>query len=384
MPRIAFVTHRLTRTDGQGKINYELALRLAERGHEVELVSTVLDGPLAGHRRARWHEVPVPSRVPSQLLRNQWFAVGSTRRLRAMKPSPDLVVVNGGITYHPADVNIAMFVHAHWRRVRPAEDEGRFLQSAYHRLYASLNACWERRAFRNAAVAVALSEPVAEQLRELVDTVPSRTHVIEPGVDADAFRCLADGEATPLRDELGVGPDERLAFFVGDLATRRKNLGLVLHAVAQVSGVRLAVVGGTTRSPYPKMAHDLGVADRVTFLGRRDDVPTLLREADVFCFPSRYDPWALVVTEALASGVPVVVGPEVGAASVVEHGRNGWLLHDADDLDGMASALRDVVRDGTSPHRRQSVRETVLEQTWDKMTNSYESLFGTLVAGKVL
>ncbi|MEM9753035.1 MAG: glycosyltransferase family 4 protein [Planctomycetota bacterium] len=380
MLRVAIVTHRLTRTDGQGKINYELALRLAERGHRVELVSSVLDGPLVEHENAAWHAVPSPKKLPSHLLRNQHFAIGSARRLRAMSSRPDIIVVNGGITFFPGDVNIAMFVHAHWRRVRPAEEGGRLLQSAYHRLYAALNARWERRAFRQAVASVALAEPVAAQLLNLVGTELEQTHVIEPGVDAGQFIPLAEGEATPLRAELGIPEGHRLGVFVGDLATRRKNLDLVLRAMVKVPGLQLAVVGNTTRSPYPQMAASLDVADRVHFLGRRGDVPDLMRQADVFCFPSRYDPWALVVTEALASGIPVVVGPEVGAAAAVRPPTDGWLLDHAEDLDGMTSALQAVVREGVTFERRQLIREGVLGRTWDRMTDQYLDLFEKVMA----
>ncbi len=65
-----------------------------------------------------------------------------------------------------------------------------------------------------------------------------------------------------------------LALFVGDIRSRRKNLELVLHALTEVRGLHLAVVGDTARSPYPAMAAELGVMDRVHFLGYRRDVPS--------------------------------------------------------------------------------------------------------------
>ncbi|MEM6551167.1 MAG: glycosyltransferase family 4 protein [Planctomycetota bacterium] len=387
--RVAIVTHRLLRTDGQGKINYELALRLAERGQTVELVSSELDGPLKGAANTSWHAVPLPGWLPTQLLRNQWFAFGSRRRLRAMRKvgkRPDLIVVNGGITYHRADVNIAMFVHSYWKTVELPEDGagrgvGSWVQQVYHRFYAWFNAVWEKRAFRRASASVGLAGLVEDQLRRCVGVPTKRVHVIEPGVDGEHFQALTEGEATPLREEMGVAAGERLGIFVGDLGSRRKNLELVLKAMTEVDGVRLAVVGGTTRSVYPGMAESMGLSERVRFLGRRSDVAELVRQADVFCFPSRYDPWALVVTEALASGVPVVVGPEVGASAAVEDGVNGHLLAHAEDLEGMTAALRRVVEDGLSVERRRAVRASVMERTWDRMTDEYEALFDRLLTG---
>ena len=100
-------------------------------------------------------------------------------------------------------------------------------------------------------------------------------------------------------------------------ARLRKNLDTVLQALVGASGVHLAVVGAREGSPYPALAERLGVADRVHFLGFRRDMAQIMQAVDIFVFPSRYEPFGIVVLEAMASGVPVILAATVGAAEVV-------------------------------------------------------------------
>lgn len=106
---------------------------------------------------------------------------------------------------------------------------------------------------------------------------------------------------------------------------------------------------GAYRHALERRARDLGVADRVRFLGRRDDVPGLLAAADVLVLPSWIEGLPLVVLEAMAAGVPVVATSVGGTPEAVVDGETG-LLVPSRDVDALAGAIDALLSD---PERAQ-------------------------------
>jgi glycosyltransferase involved in cell wall biosynthesis len=162
---------------------------------------------------------------------------------------------------------------------------------------------------------------------------------------------------------------ERVFLFCGSLIAR-KGVDLVARAFVQlardVSNVRLRIVGeGDLRRELEEVLKP--VSERVEFTGFKnwDELPELYASADVLCVPSRYDGWGLVVTEGLASGLPVIATDRMGAAlEFVQTGVNGWLVP-ADDETAVLDAMRDAaqVTDDELERLSQGAKETVKEHT---------------------
>jgi glycosyltransferase involved in cell wall biosynthesis len=106
-----------------------------------------------------------------------------------------------------------------------------------------------------------------------------------------------------------------------------KGFALLLQAVALTPEVRLTIAGdGPLRGEIEQQMHDLGIADRVRFLGWRDDIPTLFAEADLFVCPSLHEPLGNVVIEAWSAGLPVIATAGDGPAALIENEVNGLLV----------------------------------------------------------
>ncbi|MBI3288930.1 MAG: glycosyltransferase family 4 protein, partial [Elusimicrobia bacterium] len=255
----------------------------------------------------------------------------------------DLVQVNGFITWAPAHVNVSHFVHSSWlKHLRGSSGAGSAPYRLYQFVYAWLNSRLERRAYLQAAVVVAVSEKVREEL--LAIGVPAdRVQVIHNGVDLEEFS-PRDGDLGARRRRAGLPEGVPLGLFVGDIKTSRKNLDLVLDALPRVPRLHVAVAGATEGSPYPDLAESRGLSGRVHFLGFRDDVPEIMRLSDLFIFPSRYEACALALIEAMASGLPVVAVSGVGGAVSVDAG-SGVLLSSPDDAEELARALNALLDD---------------------------------------
>jgi glycosyltransferase involved in cell wall biosynthesis len=88
------------------------------------------------------------------------------------------------------------------------------------------------------------------------------------------------------------------------------------------------VVGGQPHlvRSYQTQVPRMGLSDNVRFVGQQDDVRPFLWTADIFALPSAYEAFPLVVLEAAAAGLPLLVTPLHGVEDVAEHGRNGLVV----------------------------------------------------------
>lgn len=137
-------------------------------------------------------------------------------------------------------------------------------------------------------------------------------------------------------------PRDKIAFLYVGLLVKRKGIDVLMEAfrrlAAENSSVTLTVAGnGLMEEELTRTA-----PDRVFFTGsvKREKLPSLYGDADVFVFPSRHDGWGVVVNEACGAGLPLIVTSATGAAAdLVEDGVNGIVLK-RDDPEGLYQAMK--------------------------------------------
>ena len=118
---------------------------------------------------------------------------------------------------------------------------------------------------------------------------------------------------------------------------------VTLRALAQIPGAVLWIAGsGPLEGELRRLADDLGVADRVRWLGWRADAGALYRAADVVVFPSRHEPLGNVVLEAWAQRRPLVAAASQGPGALIRTEQSG-LLVPVDDAPALAAAIRRVL-----------------------------------------
>jgi glycosyltransferase involved in cell wall biosynthesis len=149
--------------------------------------------------------------------------------------------------------------------------------------------------------------------RERIDYLPNFVS------DASPAASLTGGA----RDCRGPAP---LALALGRLHPN-KGFDLLLEALAATREIHACIAGdGPLRSELERLAVRLGIADRVRFLGWRQDVPALLANADLLVCPSLHEPLGNVVIEAWSAGLPVVATASDGPAGLIADGENGILV----------------------------------------------------------
>jgi glycosyltransferase involved in cell wall biosynthesis len=365
--RLAILSHRFQRNDGQGRVNFEVANAALQSGYHVTIVATNCSEELRSHSNCQFVKIG-NEQLPTELLRNLVYAQGSAKWLRAHRHEFDIVKANGFVTWEPCDIVAAHFVHAAWGTSRWYPFRNLRPYSLYQRLYTLLNIRWEKEAFTRAKRVIAVARPL---VHELVDIGVQRDNidVIWNGVDTRQFH---PGESH--RQSFGFSSEPKLALFVGDIRTPRKNLDTLLRAMRYVPDVSLVVAGAVERSPYPALAQQLGVDQRVHFLGQVNAVDLLMRSVDMFVLPSRYEANPLVLLEAMASGLPSIVSGTFGAGEFISGG--GFILNDPDDDEALAVHMRTLAAD---PDLRSSMgaagRRRALEMQWSTMAAQYLRIF---------
>ncbi|HVK04794.1 MAG TPA: glycosyltransferase family 4 protein [Armatimonadaceae bacterium] len=196
---------------------------------------------------------------------------------------------------------------------------------------------------------------------------PGRITTVRNALDAAPFSPPSPESRAWVRRELGLAPDAALVGIVSRLDPGKGHedtIDAFARVAARHPGSHLVVVGdGTERAAYEAHARrQTACADRIHFLGRRADVPRLLPGFDLFCHPSRAEPFGLAVLEAAASGLPILAYDEGGTPEIVRDGETGFLAPPGDVAalaDKMSLLLErpDLRREMGDAGRRRAVDE---------------------------
>lgn len=222
---------------------------------------------------------------------------------------------------------------------------------------------------------VVLSDKSKEVFETQYPRVPKEKYVKIPnGVDIERFT---------LENRKPDMPGALTLVFVGH-EFERKGLSFILEAMPDLpETVRLTVVGGTEQDidSSKKETRRLGIAERVEFLGKRTDVPDILRQSDAMIMPSRSEAWQLVALEGMACGLPYF-STRVGCAEeIILESVTGYLIErDAKDITAKVKALFDK-GEGIAKMRL-ATRRVAESYSWDSIAERYVALAQEVAAEK--
>jgi glycosyltransferase involved in cell wall biosynthesis len=361
--RIAHLIQNLN-YGGMERVLHSLAHRLPEEGFDVHIVVLQYLGRFAEglEGRVTLHEVPP---MPRWSLLHPGSLISTLRRI-----APDLVHSHTGVWLKAARAaraaNVAAVVHTEHGRPDPVPLADRLIDNVASR--------WTDRV-------IAVSTPLAEVLRNEVVHDPLKVQVITNGVDVQRLQPPQDRAA--LRRAAGLPPNALIIGSIGRLEPI-KNYQLALRAFAQLGPVSGAVEGpllviaggGSERAALQNLAGELGVADRVTFLGWRDDPERLYGCFDVFTLSSLSEGTSISLLESMSSGVSPAV-TDAGGNRAVLGTELSSLLVPINDVEGLASLWRRLLSDPVAratlgrTARARVIKEFSLERMVDRHAALY-------------
>lgn len=352
--RIAFVVHDYNRVLGHSRYVAELAERFAD-AHDVHVFANRFEGLPP---RIAAHHVPAVRLsalatifsfvLPASLMIGRGF---------------DIVHAQGLTVLHP-DIVTAHISNARWLEGRRLL-EGTNL-SWRERLFAALVIPAERWSLADSrATAIAISSTLREDL-ETAYRRSASTFVIPHGVDGQQFNPgvrarFRDG----VRSEVGLTDSVPVFLYVGDF---RKGMEQAIRALASVPRAHLIGVSRTPPDPYRALAAACGVSERVTLLPATNQVERYYGAADVLVLPTPYDAFGMVLTEAMACGLPVITTPMAGAAELMTDGVHGFVVSSPTDTEALSAAMR-TLAEGEPARSRMGAAAAALmrEHSWDNV-----------------
>jgi glycosyltransferase involved in cell wall biosynthesis len=350
---------------------HHVASRLARAGVEVEVLTTDLlrDTPFTRIRS------PLPrDSFPVTRVR-AWRMVDAPHGLGIVAPSmvPALLASGADVVHAHSYGQFPTFAGSLASAldhsiliVTPHSDAGRpsWTKSVFDRVVPRLT-------LKAATRVIAVSEHEAASLINL-------------GVQRDRIRVIPNG--VDLGEFAGVGTrkdrDGLVGLFVGRLDPDQKGLDVLVRAMSKLPQnypLRLRLVGEDWGGAelLRHLAQRLGVADRVTMVGKvpRPEVVREFAEADFLVLPSRFEPFGIVLLEAMAAGLPVVASRVGGIPEIVSEGETG-LLVEPDNPDALAEALRLLCQNESLRFSMgRSARERVKRYAWDSVVPRILSVF---------
>ena len=340
---------------------------LAARGHEVTVVTSLSQPGLARYEvmdGIRIYRTPLPSRTP---LGWSIHAAGSTPRTRAVVAGADIVHAQAFPSLLPCALALAGMSTPLVCTIHTSH----FLRLAANPVVApALGKLIELSDYNFAA-----SKEIADVGESLGPTISVETLV--NGVDTGIFRPVdgaiprADGRrrlVVPRR----LFPKNGVEYFVR-----------ALPLIVAGADVDVIVIGdGPERERLEGLAAELGVADRIEFLGARPhaEMPGLLCSGDMAVFPSLVEATSVAALECMACGLPVAASAVGGLPQIVNDSVGG--LFPAGDPEGLAGKVLELLGDEGLGGRGRVGRGTVVAK-WsnERLVDRHEEVYGGLVGG---
>lgn len=362
---------------GSGVVASELALSLADSGHDVHVFS---------------HEVP-PRLARSPGLVQMHRAQGVPYPLFHSTPH-DLAITSAILDVHRAsglDILHAHYalphaVSAYLARAAAASDKGRPAPRIVTTLHGTditligndpSYAPLTQFVIAASDAVTTVSHWLARETRArfcLEESAPCGIEVIHNFVDTDWFSPSSRREASACRRT-----DGPTVVHVSNFRPVKRVPWLVRAFAAALKGraATLVLVGdGPDQLECRTIARELGISERVLFLGERDVLPELLAPADVFALSSSSESFGLSALEAMSCGTPVVATDVGGVSEVVEHGITG-LLSPVDDLEAFATNLASLLfSPGAAAKMGAAARESAVRRFGrSAIVAQYEALY---------
>jgi len=312
------------------------------------------------HRAVFLRGVPIPG--ARRILRHDYpLTPGIARALERARP--DIVVVSGWSTFAAqAAIAWCRLKRVPYLLVVESHDEGP--RAGWRRM---VKGAVVPRIVRGASGAL-VTGTLAHRSMVSRGAPQERVRVFANTIDVEGFGERADRlseSRAELREDLGAGPDDVVVLSVARLVPE-KGLDLLVNAVAEAGDPRLLLVlagNGPELDRLEDLAQVRGV--RVVFAGDREweRIVEVYVAADIFALLSEREPWAVVVNEAAACGLPLVLSDPVGAAhDLLRDGENGVLVA-AGDVEAAADALRRLAGD-PGLRREYGARSREVAQDW--------------------
>ncbi len=371
---INFFIHDLHPFGGQDRSTLEIINKLS-RHLIVHVFAYTFHNPAGPNPNIHFHRSPIQIKRPV-LFKILWFHLWS---LWIKATTPRRLTFATGTCSLASDIVHVQFVAKEWRQEKQKMlIQNRGLLRFYHFILSSYNEWMEKVLFSNQRSYAAISGAVAESLKKHFGV--HKISVIHHGVDVGKFAPASSVEEKNFyRKKLNLPQGVPIFLFVG--AYDRKGLATLILAAKKVRAVHDAIivaVGSGNKEKYFDLAADKNAQQWLLLRSASAEIEDYYRAADCFVLPTLYEPFGLVILEAMSVALPVIVSEVAGASELVKNGKNGFLLKNPTDHSSLAEAMLQLL---SSPENAKlmgnAARATAEGRSWEEVAGDFVSLIET-------
>jgi UDP-glucose:(heptosyl)LPS alpha-1,3-glucosyltransferase len=338
-PKLAFLLFKYFPHGGLQSDFLRIALECQRRGFEIVVYTRSWEGDIPAGFDVRL--VPAKS----------WSNHGKARKYVAwVKRELEQHPVSGAVGFNRMPGLDVYFAADNCYAEKAVKQRGPlYRKGSRYRTYAYLEKCVFSES--SATEVLLISERQKRGYINFYGTREERLHLLSPGMDSTRCRPAdADVIRKKVREQLGVASDEHMLIQVGS-GFITKGVDRSVRAVAALPDplrkkARLYIAGNDRPARFERLAKRLGVDGQVTFLGGRDDVPSLLVAADLMVHPAVNEAAGIVLLEALASGLPVLCTAACGHSPHIASSGGGVVLAEPFEQRKLNDALANLLVDG--------------------------------------
>lgn len=312
-----------------------------------------------------------------------------------LKKTKGRLVQSTGTASLRSDTIQVQFVHHSWQEIAktlPADKsvQASFIKRAYHSFLNVYKKQLEKRVYTPNKHYIAISHCIKKELIQHFNIPSDHISIIYHGVDSAHFTPAHSNPKNQqvrakIRQDLGIRDKDRVLLHVGALNSR-KGLFQTFRVLAHmkkngIENLKYLAVGGGDQSVINKLIEDFDLKEEVILAPHTKDIRNYYWAADIFFFPTFYEPFGLVILEAMACGLPVVTSHLAGGAELIEDGVNGILFDPNQPIDDIANKLLPVLRDEKLYKEiAHKGRQTAEKRSWDQVGLEYQQFYETRLA----
>ncbi|WP_249711141.1 glycosyltransferase family 4 protein [Bacillus cereus] len=202
------------------------------------------------------------------------------------------------------------------------------------------------------------------------------------GVDIERFTPVTETEKKALKLKFDYNPQDFLMFYAAEF-NKNKNQSFLIRVLAQLKNeipqAKLLLAGeGSLMEECKKLATQLGLSNKVHFLGYRNDIASLLQMCDLAVASSYREGLPVNIMEAMACGLPVIATSNRGHRELIIHNKNGWTI-ERDDIKTMAERINSISKNTKLQAQFGRYGRTIIEDEYsvDKVLKQKQDIYTT-------
>jgi UDP-glucose:(heptosyl)LPS alpha-1,3-glucosyltransferase len=364
--RVAVIAENYGTAGGSERFVQEVTERLAQTGRfEFHVFANRWSSSCTA---VRFHKVP---RIKFPRFMRPWFFTTMAQRQ----------VARG--QFH--------LVHSHWPTPKAdvftthGAPHGYWLRKVLRRragLFDHMMMQIERRMIRDGsrAIFMPVSAFLKDRFGDTYGELPGRWIVNGPGVDADRFVPDAATRAD-VRSRFGIPMHARVVLFVG-MNFETKGLGRLIEGVIHArrlqpaQDIRLLVVGRGRQEPFARIAAQAGMRDAVVFAGLQSSgIERFYSAADAFALVSEFETFGMVVLEAMAARLPVLISDQMGVGELVRDGEQGFVVACAASGERIGERVVAMLEPDAQRRMGLAGRAVAERQSWQRVADAVRQAY---------